>query len=47
LGGEIPGEEVWRDLKVHLQLGVTKGTLNEMPTPREHALSAGSEVFRA
>jgi U32 family peptidase len=27
LGGEIPGEEVWRDLKVHLQLGVTKGTL--------------------
>ena len=27
LRGEIPGEEVWRDLKVHLQLGVTKGTL--------------------
>jgi U32 family peptidase len=27
LQGEIPGEEVWRDLKVHLQLGVTKGTL--------------------
>jgi putative protease len=27
LEGEIPGEEVWRDLKVHLQLGVTKGTL--------------------
>jgi putative protease len=27
LGGEIPGEEVWRDLRVHLQLGVTKGTL--------------------
>jgi U32 family peptidase len=27
LGGEIPGEEVWRELKVHLQLGVTKGTL--------------------
>jgi U32 family peptidase len=25
--GEIPGEEVWRDLRVHLQLGVTKGTL--------------------
>ena len=27
LRGEIPGEEVWRELKVHLQLGVTKGTL--------------------
>jgi putative protease len=27
LKGEIPGEEVWRDLKVHLQLGVTKGSL--------------------
>jgi putative protease len=27
LKGEIPGEEVWRDIKVHLQLGVTKGTL--------------------
>jgi U32 family peptidase len=27
LGGEIPGEEVWRDLRVHLQLGVTKGSL--------------------
>jgi U32 family peptidase len=27
LKGEIPGAEVWRDLKVHLQLGVTKGTL--------------------
>jgi putative protease len=27
LRGEIPGEEVWRDLKVHLQLGVTKGSL--------------------
>ncbi len=27
LRGEIPGVEVWRDLKVHLQLGVTKGTL--------------------
>jgi U32 family peptidase len=27
LRGEIPGEEVWRDLKVSLQLGVTKGTL--------------------
>jgi U32 family peptidase len=27
LDGEIPGAEVWRDLKVHLQLGVTKGTL--------------------
>ncbi len=27
LRGDIPGEEVWRDLKVHLQLGVTKGTL--------------------
>ena len=25
--GEIPGEEVWREIKVHLQLGVTKGTL--------------------
>ena len=25
--GEIPGEEVWRDLKVYRQLGVTKGTL--------------------
>jgi putative protease len=25
--GEIPGEEVWRDIKVRLQLGVTKGTL--------------------
>ncbi len=27
LKGEVPGEKVWRDLKVHLQLGVTKGTL--------------------
>jgi putative protease len=27
INGEIPGEEVWRDIKVHLQLGVTKGTL--------------------
>jgi putative protease len=27
LKGEIPGEELWRDIKVHLQLGVTKGTL--------------------
>jgi putative protease len=27
LRGEIPGDDVWRDLKVHLQLGVTKGTL--------------------
>ena len=27
LRGEIPGEEVWRDLKVSLQLGVTKGSL--------------------
>jgi putative protease len=27
LRGEIPGEDVWRDLKVHLQLGVTKGTM--------------------
>ena len=27
LQGKIPGEEVWRDLKVHLQLGVTKGSL--------------------
>jgi U32 family peptidase len=27
LKGEIPGEEVWRELKVHLQLGVTKGSL--------------------
>jgi putative protease len=27
LGGEIPGEEVWRGLRVHLQLGVTKGAL--------------------
>ncbi len=27
LKGEIPWEEVWRDIKVHLQLGVTKGTL--------------------
>jgi U32 family peptidase len=27
LRGEIPGEEVWRELKVRLQLGVTKGTL--------------------
>jgi len=27
LEGEVPGEEVWRDIKVHLQLGVTKGTL--------------------
>jgi U32 family peptidase len=27
LNGEIPEEDVWRDLKVHLQLGVTKGTL--------------------
>ena len=27
LKGEIPGEEVWRELKVQLQLGVTKGTL--------------------
>jgi U32 family peptidase len=27
LKGQIPGEEVWRDMKVHLQLGVTKGTL--------------------
>jgi U32 family peptidase len=27
LRGEIPGEEVWRELKVHLQLGVTKGSL--------------------
>jgi putative protease len=25
--GEIPGQGVWRDIKVHLQLGVTKGTL--------------------
>jgi putative protease len=25
--GDIPGEEVWHDLKVHLQLGVTKGSL--------------------
>jgi U32 family peptidase len=27
LRGEIPGEDVWRDLKVHFQLGVTKGSL--------------------
>jgi putative protease len=27
LKGEIPGEELWRDIKVQLQLGVTKGTL--------------------
>jgi U32 family peptidase len=27
LKGEIPGEEVWREIKVQLQLGVTKGTL--------------------
>jgi len=27
LKGQIPGEEVWRDMKFHLQLGVTKGTL--------------------
>jgi len=27
LRGEIAGEEVWHDLKVHLQLGVTKGAL--------------------
>ncbi len=27
LKGKVPGEEVWRDLKIHLQLGVTKGTL--------------------
>ncbi len=27
LKGEIPGEEVWREMKVQLQLGVTKGTL--------------------
>jgi putative protease len=27
LKGQIPGEEVWRDMRVHLQLGVTKGTL--------------------
>ncbi|HTC13632.1 MAG TPA: DUF3656 domain-containing protein [Chthoniobacterales bacterium] len=25
--GDFPGEEVWHDLKVHLQLGVTKGSL--------------------
>ncbi|MBV9645555.1 MAG: U32 family peptidase [Verrucomicrobia bacterium] len=27
INGEIPGEEVWREIKVHFQLGVTKGTL--------------------
>ena len=27
LRGEIPGEEVCRDLRVHPQLGVTKGTM--------------------
>ena len=27
LKGQALGEEVWRDLKIHLQLGVTKGTL--------------------
>ena len=27
LNGAVPAEEVWRDLKIHLQLGVTKGSL--------------------
>jgi U32 family peptidase len=27
LDGQIPGEELWRDLKIQFQLGVTKGTL--------------------
>jgi U32 family peptidase len=29
LDGEIPGEELWRDLKIHFQLGVTKGSLGK------------------
>jgi U32 family peptidase len=29
LDGEIPGEELWRDLKIQFQLGVTKGSLGK------------------
>jgi putative protease len=29
LGGEIPGEELWRALQIQFQLGVTKGSLGK------------------
>ncbi|MGZ5567968.1 MAG: hypothetical protein ACXWKG_13205, partial [Limisphaerales bacterium] len=30
LGGEISGSQLWRELKLHNQLGVTRGSLDKV-----------------